>query len=87
MGEIIGEGVRRHRRYFRERSICPIAVSKGGPVQEGVLHFSDLKKMVKKPSHKTRTAALWISDATWRLADPRAALVRTHNVNQQMRRT
>ena len=49
LGELIREGSRRHRRYYKERAIWSIAVSKGGLVQEGDSHFSDLKKMVNKP--------------------------------------
>ena len=39
-----GVRIRKNRRYFRERSICPIVAPKGGPMQEGDAHFSDLKK-------------------------------------------
>ena len=78
MGKLMGEGARRHHRYCKERSIWPIAASKGIPMQEGDAHFSDLKKMVKNLLRKARTAAPCISDATCRLADQRTALERTH---------
>ena len=56
-------------------------------MQEGDSQFIDLKKMVKKPLWKARTAALWISYSTWRLADHRTALGQTHTTNQQEQRT
>ena len=87
MGELIGEGVRSHHRYCKDWAIWPIAATKGGLFQEGDSHFSDLKTMAKKPSRKTRTAMLWILDATWRIADRRMSLGRTHTANQRTHRT
>ena len=43
--------------------------------------------MAKNPSWKEKTAAPWILDATCSLVDQRTALVWTHMVNQQERRT
>ena len=43
-----GDRVRRNPRYCKERSMWPIVAPKGGPIQEGDAHFSDLKKEVKK---------------------------------------
>ena len=57
LGELIGEGARRHRRYCKERYIYPIAAEKGRGVQEGDSHFSELNKMVNKPSWKTIISA------------------------------
>ena len=42
LGKLIGEEVRRHRSYCKERSIWPITVAKGVTVQEGDSNFSDL---------------------------------------------
>ena len=87
LGELIGEEVRRHHRYCKEQAIWNIAETRGGPLQEGDSHSSDLKRMVKyPPPQKTRTAASWISDETWRLADRITELVQTHTEKQQSRR-
>ena len=40
LGKIIGEGVRRHCRYFKERATWPITAVKGGTVQEGDSNFN-----------------------------------------------
>ena len=48
LGELIGEGNMRHRRYCKEKGIWPIATTNWGPVQERDSHFIDLKKMSKK---------------------------------------
>ena len=54
-------------------------------MHEGGLLLSDLNKIVKNTSRKKITAASWISDASWRLADRRTALGWTHGeaVNAQ----
>ena len=73
--------------HCKEQSIWPIVETKEGPVQLGDSQFSDLKKMVKKPSQKSRKVEPWISDATWRLADQRTELGRTHMAKHQEQRT
>ena len=88
LGEIIGERVRRQRRYFKEKSIWTITATKRGTRQEGDSHFNNLKMGVKKPLRKRRTTTVpLISDATWELADQRAALGRKLTANQQECRT
>ena len=82
LGELIGEGVRKHIWYFKERSTITIMSVKGGTGREGRSHFNDLKQRVKKPSRKARTTtAPWISDATWSLADQRTVLGRNIMAN------
>ena len=88
LGELIGEGVMRHRRYCKDRATWPITSVKGCMGQEGDSHFNDLKRRVKKPSRKGRTTmAPCISGSTWRLADQRAALGSKLTANQQECRT
>ena len=69
--------------YCKARSIWTIVTPKEVPIQEGESNFSDLKKTVKKPTHKARLLALWISESTWILSDHRTELRRTHIENQQ----
>ena len=83
LAEIKGEGARRNRMYCKVRSIWTIVTPKEVPIQEGESNFSDLKKTVKKPTHKARLLALWISESTWILSDHRTELRRTHTENQQ----
>ena len=84
LGEIIGEGVRRQRRYCKEQATCPITAAKGGRGKEGDSYFNDLKRGVKNPSQKGRTTtAPKISETTWRLADQRSALGGKLTANQQ----
>ena len=83
LGKLMGEGSRSHHRCCKGRDIWPIAASKGKTVHEGDSHFSDLKKMVKKPFWKARKVALWISDATKRLSDQRTEMGQTHMSDQR----
>ena len=85
---IIGEGVRRHRRYCKERYTWPITEPKVGKGQEGGSHFNDLKRRVKKPLRKARTITVpWKSDATWRMTYHQTAMGRKLTANQQYHRT
>ena len=87
LGELIGEGAKRHFWYGKERSTWSITAEKEGIVKEGNSHFNYLKRMVKKPSQRERTTtAPWISDATWRLADHKVALGRKLTAHQGERR-
>ena len=62
---LIGEGVRRHRRYNKERTTWPITEAKGGKRQEGGSQFMDLKRRVRDKSMEERTtSASCISDTT-----------------------
>ena len=66
LGELIGEGVRRHHWYFKERATCLIMAAKRGTKQEADSKFNDMKRRVKKPSQKEiNMIAPWISDVTW----------------------
>ena len=87
MGKLIGKAVRRHRSYFKEQAIWPVLAAKGGTVQEGDSHFSDLQKMANNPSRNTRTAASLISDVTCIMVYQRTELGQKHTENQQERRT
>ena len=82
LGKLIGEEVRRHFWYGKEWATWPITASKGGTGQGGGSHFNDLRRRVKNPSQKGRTAMLpWISYATWGLVDQRVALGRNITSN------
>ena len=76
-------GVRRNRGYCKARSIWPIVATKGGPMQDRATHSSNLKKAVKKPIWKAQLTAPWISEATWRLADQRTALMQSHVIPER----
>ena len=82
LGILIGEGVREHLRYKKERNTWPITEATGGMRQDENAYFMDLKRRVKKPSRKgITTSELWILDTTWRLADQRAELGRKCTAN------
>ena len=57
-------GFRRNRRYFKVRYICPIVVTRGGPMQEGDSKIDNLQKEVRKPKWTAQEKAAFISEAT-----------------------
>ena len=60
--------IRRNQRYCKECPIWPILAPKGVPMHEGGAKSNDIKKEVKKPTRTAQDKAMWIKEATWRLA-------------------
>ena len=83
MAELRGCGERRNQKVCRDRASWKIADLKWGRIYEEGATFNDLRKEVKKPMYKARAKTIWISEATWKLADQRKTLRQNHPVEQR----
>jgi hypothetical protein len=79
-GEILVEPAWRHKAYQQGRSRFPLATPKWGPLTKADAYFKMLQQHVPVELRaEKRVRRSWISEATWRLVDERAALLQVPN--------
>ena len=73
-------GDRKKIKHHSNRASWPIATPKRGQMFWEDATSDDLQKDSNKPMYKARGKEMWISEATWKLADQRTTLKHNHTV-------
>ena len=83
LAELDGDGERRTRKYYKERTSWLIVALKRVPMREEYTIFENLQMEVKKPMCPKQEMVMWISEATWMLSGHRTSLGRKHPLDHR----